>query len=100
LKDGEVHEFTVTPQQFGLQSASLDSIRVSTVDEAKAMLLGVLNNQPGAARDIVQLNAGAAIYAAGLTSTLAEGVTKAATVIASGAAKHKLAELIQVSHAA
>lgn len=100
LKDGEVREYTVTPEQFGLQRASLDSIRVATVDEAKAMLLGVLNNQPGAARDIVQLNAGAAIYAAGLTSTLAEGVKKAATVIVSGAAKHKLAELIRVSHEA
>jgi anthranilate phosphoribosyltransferase len=100
LKDGEVLEYTVTPEQFGLNSASLDSIRVATVEEAKAMLLSVLNNQAGAARDIVQLNAGAAIYAAGLASTLADGVTKAAAAIASGAAKHKLAELIRISHAA
>jgi anthranilate phosphoribosyltransferase len=100
LKDGEVREYTVTPEQFGLKSASLDSIRVATVEEAKAMLLSVLNNQPGTARDIVQLNAGAAIYAAGLASTLAEGATKAAAAIASGAAKHKLAELIRVSHEA
>jgi anthranilate phosphoribosyltransferase len=100
LKDGQVSEYTVTPEQFGLRSAPLDSIRVSTVDEAKAMLLGVLNNEAGAARDIVQLNAGAAIYAAGLTATLADGVKKAAEVIASGAAKHKLAELIRQSHAA
>ena len=62
------------------------------------MLLGVLNNKPGTARDIVQLNAGAAIYVAGLTSTLAEGIKKAAEVIASGAAKHKLAQLIAISH--
>ena len=100
LKDGEVREYTVTPEQFGLPSASLDSIRVATVDEAKAMLLGVLDNLPGAARDIVLLNAGAAIYVAGLTGTLAEGVKKAEEVIASGAAKHKLAQLIQLSHAA
>ncbi|MFA6902978.1 MAG: anthranilate phosphoribosyltransferase [Gallionellaceae bacterium] len=100
LKDDQVHEYTVSPQDFGLKTALLDSIRVATVDEAKAMLLSVLDNKPGAARDIVQLNAGAAIYAAGLTSTLADGVKKAAEVIASGAAKHKLAQLIAISHEA
>lgn len=100
LKDGQVSEYTVTPEQFGLKSTPLDSIRVATVDEAKAMLLSVLNNEAGAARDIVQLNAGAAIYAAGLTITLEDGIKKAAEVIASGAAKHKLAELIRLSHAA
>jgi len=99
LKDGQVSEYTVTPEQFGLHSVPLDSIRVATVDEAKAMLLGVLNNEAGAARNIVQLNAGAAIYAAGITATLADGIKKAAEVIASGAAKHKLAELIRQSHA-
>ena len=100
LKDGQVNEYTVTPEQFGLKSAPLDNIRVSNVEEAKAMLLGVLDNQPGAARDIVQLNAGAAIYTAGLSATLGDGVKKAAETIASGAAKHKLAQLIQLSHAA
>jgi anthranilate phosphoribosyltransferase len=98
LKDGVVTEYTVTPEQFGLKSAPLDSIRVSTVEEAKAMLLGVLDNQPGAARDIVQLNAGAAIYAAGLSATLAEGIKKAAETIAAGAAKQKLVQLIQISN--
>jgi len=98
LKDGEVREYTVQPQDFGLKTAPLDSIRVANVDDAKAMLLGVLDNLPGAARDIVLLNAGAAIYVAGLSATLAEGVKKAAEVIASGAAKHKLAQLIRLSH--
>jgi anthranilate phosphoribosyltransferase len=100
LKDGEVREYIVQPQDFGLKAAPLESIRVANVDDAKAMLLGVLNNQPGAARDIVLLNAGAAICVAGLSATLAEGVKKASEVIASGAAKHKLAQLIQLSHAA
>jgi len=100
LKDGQVIEYTVTPEQFGFKSAPLDSIRVSNVEEAKAMLLGVLDNRPSAARDIVQLNAGAAIYAAGLSATLAEGVKKATEAIASGAAKHKLAQLIAISHEA
>ena len=98
LKDGEVSEYTVKPQDFGLKTAPLDSIRVANAEEAKAMLLGVLDNLPGAAHDIVLLNAGAAIYVAGLSATLAEGVKKAAEVIASGAAKHKLAQLIQISH--
>ncbi|OIR01390.1 anthranilate phosphoribosyltransferase [mine drainage metagenome] len=98
LKDGQVNEYTVTPEVFGLKSAPLDDIRVTDIDQAKAMLLGVLDNRPGAARDIVLLNAGAAIYAAGLSVTLAEGVKQAAGAIASGAAKTKLAQLIQVSH--
>ena len=100
LKDGQVSEYTVQPQDFGLKSATLDSIRVATVDQAKAMLLGVLENQSGAARDIVQLNAGAAIYASGITTTLADGVKKAAEIIASGAARQKLQQLVQVSNAA
>ncbi|WP_283742778.1 anthranilate phosphoribosyltransferase [Sideroxydans sp. CL21] len=98
LKDGQVNEYTVTPEVFGLKSAPLDDIRVTNIDQAKAMLLGVLDNRPGAARDIVLLNAGAAIYAAGLSITLAEGVKRAGESIASGAAKNKLAQLIQVSN--
>ena len=98
LKDGEVREYTVTPGEFGLQSVPLDSIRVSNADEAKNMLLSVLENQAGAARDIVLLNAGAAIYVAGLAASLADGVKKANEVIASGAAKNKLVQLIQISN--
>ena len=99
LKDGQVNEYTVIPEEFGLQSVPLDSIKVANTAEAKAMLLGVLDNQSGAAHDIVLLNAGAAIYAAGLADTLAQGVKIAAEVIASGAAKDKLAQLIQTSNA-
>jgi anthranilate phosphoribosyltransferase len=99
LKEGQVNEFTVTPEEFGLKSAPLDSIRVSNIDQAKAMLLGVLDNQASTARDIVLLNAGAAIYVAGLSDSLAHGVKKAAEAITSGAAKHKLQQLIQTSNA-
>ncbi len=97
LKDGKVREYTVSPEQFGLESAALNAIQVANAEEAKAMLLAVLDNQPGAARDIVQLNAGAAIYVAGLADTLAAGVRKAADVLADGAAKAKLEQLIRVS---
>jgi anthranilate phosphoribosyltransferase len=99
LKDGRMHEYTVQPEQFGLIPAPLNAIQVGNADEAKDMLLSVLDNQPGAARDIVQLNAGAAIYVAGLAASLADGVNRAGEVIASGAARDKLAQLVQASNA-
>jgi anthranilate phosphoribosyltransferase len=100
LKEGEVTEYTIHPQQFGLNTAPLQSIAAADVQASRNMLLGVLDNQPGAALDIVRLNAGAAIYVAGLSDTLEQGVHKAAEVIASGAAKNKLAQLVQVSNIA
>ncbi len=94
LKNGEVNEYTIHPRQFGLPTASLDAIRVKNIDEAKAMLLGALDNRPGPACDIVALNAGAAIYVAGLAATLGEGVKRAQEMLASGAARKKLDELV------
>lgn len=98
LKDSEVNEYSVTPEEFGLRSAPLDTIRVTNVTQAKAMLLEVLEDKPGPARDIVLLNAGAAIYVSGLSDTLAHGVQKAAETISSGAAKNKLSQLVQISN--
>lgn len=100
LKDGQVSEYTVTPEQFGFKTASLDSIKVANKEEARAMLLGVLDNQPSVARDIVQLNAGAAIYVAGLADSLENGIKMAGEILASGAAKDKLAQLVKVSNTA
>jgi anthranilate phosphoribosyltransferase len=97
LKDGKVHEYSIQPEQFGLMPAPLNAIQVSNADEAKNMLLTVLDNQPGAARDIVQLNAGAAIYASGIAGTLEQGMRKADDVISSGAAKNTLHQLIELS---
>ncbi len=99
LKQGVVNEYSITPEEFGFKTASLDAIKVANKGEAKTMLLGVLDNQPGVARDIVQLNAGAAIYVSGVADTLGHGVKKAGEVLASGAAKDKLAQLVQVSNA-
>lgn len=99
LKDGEVREYTVHPKQFGLNTAPLEDIQATNVQASRDMILDVLDNQPGPALDIVLMNAGASIYLAGLADTLENGVKKAAEVIASGAAKNKLAQLVQASKA-
>ena len=98
LKNDEVLEYTIHPQQFGLSTSSLEEIDVSSVQESCGMLLGVLDNKPGAARDIVQLNAGAAIYVAGKADSLEQGIQKADDLIACGAAKNKLRQLIEISN--
>jgi anthranilate phosphoribosyltransferase len=99
LKDGKVSTYTVTPEELGMQRASLDGIAVEGAADSLAMLQSVFDNQAGPARDIVCLNAGAAIYAAGLAETLKQGVERAAEVITSGAAKDTFAALIDASNA-
>jgi anthranilate phosphoribosyltransferase len=99
LREGTVTEYTVNPAQFGLSVSPISDIRVDTVDAAKAMLLAVLEDKPGAPRDIVLLNAGAAIYVSGVAPTLEAGIRRAADVIASGAARAKLDQLVAFSRA-
>ena len=99
LRDGAISTYTVTPEEFGMQRASLDAIVVAGAAQILAMIGAVFDDQPGPARDIVCLNAGAAIYAAGLTASLQQGVELASEVIASGKAKKTLASLIEVSNA-
>jgi len=98
LKDGGITVYTVSPEDFGLQRADLGAITVENAGQSLALINSVLGNQAGPALDIVKLNAGAAIYAAGLTSSLAEGVESAADVIASGKAKQTLESLVSVSN--
>jgi anthranilate phosphoribosyltransferase len=100
LKDGEIREYTVSPADFGLRAADPAAIRVSNVDESKAMMLGALDNAETAARDIVALNAGASIYVAGLAPTLREGVALALQTIRSGAARRKVDEFVAATQAA
>jgi anthranilate phosphoribosyltransferase len=97
LKDGKIRIYSVTPEEFGLTRASTESFRVDSAARSLALMQSVLNNEPGPARDIVALNAGAAIYAAGLAPSLKEGVKRASAVIASGAARAKLEALIAFS---
>ena len=94
LKDGEIREYTIAPDDFGLRAADIQTIRVTNVDESRAMLLSALENTAGAPRDIVALNAGASIYVAGLTPTLAGGVELALATLESGAARRKLDEFV------
>ncbi|MEY4979586.1 MAG: Anthranilate phosphoribosyltransferase [Pseudomonadota bacterium] len=95
LKDGEITEYEIHPEDFGLTMASNRALRVETPETSKAMLLGVLNNAPGlkAAKDIVALNAGAALYAANVCSDIGQGILLAQRSIESGAAAAKLSAL-------
>jgi anthranilate phosphoribosyltransferase len=95
LKNGQVSEYTINPAQFGLPLHTLSSIQIDNAEQSKAMILAVLNGELGAARDIVLLNAGAAIYVAGLVDSLAAGISKAAEVIDQGLALAKLNALQQ-----
>ena len=95
LKDGEVREYEVHPEDFGLQMMSLRNLRVAGAEESKAAMLGALDNQPGAAREIVCLNAGAALYVANVADSIGDGIAKAREAIASGAARARLAQFVE-----
>ena len=97
LKNGEITEYEIHPEDFGMVMASNRALRVETPEQSKAMLIGVLDNQPGAAKDIVILNAGAGLYAANVTDSMKAGVEKAREAIESGAAKAKLDQLVSLS---
>ncbi len=99
LKNGSVKEYTINPQQFGLRLHAIEQIKVQDAEASKNMVLSVLNGEAGAARDIVALNAGAAIYVAGITESLDEGIVCAGKMLDSGKALQKLQELIRVSQA-
>ncbi|HUT42066.1 MAG TPA: anthranilate phosphoribosyltransferase [Gammaproteobacteria bacterium] len=99
LKDGEITVYTVSPADFGMQRADLATIAVSDAQASLAMINAVFAGVLGPARDIVALNAGAAIYAAGLVATLADGVELAGETIASGKAQQTFQALIEVSRA-
>lgn len=97
LKGGKVMEYTVTPSQFGLQSAPTESIRVADANQAKALLLGVLADAPGPARDVVLLNAGATLYVGGVITSMEAGIKLARRTVTSGAAAEKLRALAAFS---
>ena len=97
VKNDTLSEYEIHPDDFGLAMASQRTLRVETPEESRRMLLSVLDNQPGPARDIVMLNSGVALYAADVASTMAEGVSMAREAIATGRARAKLAEFVGVT---
>jgi anthranilate phosphoribosyltransferase len=99
LCDGEITSYTISPADFGMDFASLDEIRVDSAEQSLAMIRGVLADNPGPARDIVCLNAGAAIYVSGCADSLAAGVEAARAAISSGKAAAVLQNLVARSNA-
>ncbi len=99
LKDGKVTEYEIHPEDFGLSMASNRSLKVDDAAQSQALIDAVLANEPGAARDIVMLNAGVALYAADIAKTMAEGVAMARDAIASGKARHKREQFVAAARA-
>jgi anthranilate phosphoribosyltransferase len=95
LREGKISTYTITPEQFGMQRADISQLVVESAAQSLDVVRSVLDNVPGPARDIVALNAGAAIYVAGVAATLEQGIHKALEVIASGAAQEKFMALIE-----
>ena len=98
LKGGQITEYEIHPEDFGLTMASNRSFKVETPEQSRAMLLGVLDDTPGPAKEIVAFNAGVALYTANVVDSVAQGIAKARAAIESGAAKAKLDALVTVAH--
>ena len=97
LKNGEITEYEIHPEDFNITMASSRALRADSPEKSKAMLLGVLDNQPGAPRDIVILNAGAALYAANVADSIQAGILLATAALESGAAKARLQQLVSIT---
>jgi anthranilate phosphoribosyltransferase len=98
LRNGEIREYELHPEDFGFAMSSNRALRVETPEQSRTMLMGVLEGQAGPARDIVVLNAGAALYAADVAPSVAAGIEKALHAIDSGAARRKLDELVAATN--
>ncbi|MBB5014433.1 anthranilate phosphoribosyltransferase [Rehaibacterium terrae] len=94
LRDGQVREYEIHPEDFGIAMAASRNLRVADADQSKAMLLEALGNADGLPREIVALNAGAALYVAGVAASIGEGIARAREAIASGAALAKMEEFV------
>ena len=95
LRNGEIVEYEIHPEDFGLAMVSNRGLKVENAEQSKAMLLNALDNEPGTPRDIVAFNAGAALYAANVTPSIATGIELAREALASGAARVKLDEFVR-----
>ena len=99
LRDGRVREYEIHPEDFGIAMSASRNLRVDGPEESIALLRAVLDNQPGPALDIVALNAGAALYVAGVADDIADGLARARAVIADGSARQRLQDYVAATHA-
>jgi anthranilate phosphoribosyltransferase len=97
LVNGEIREYEIHPEDFGLSMIASRNLKVANAAESKAKVLEALSGEPGAPQDIVALNAGTALYAAGVCASIEEGLAKARTAITSGAARAKLEQFVEVT---
>jgi len=98
LKNGVVTEYAIHPEDFGLAMVSNRAIKVETPEQSRAMLLSVLDNQSGPAKEVVVFNAGVALYAANVVDSIQAGISKAREALESGAAKAKLEAMVSAAH--
>ena len=96
-KDGDIREYEIHPEDFGLTMASNRTLKVTSPAESLALVRSVLDNEPGPARDIVALNAGVALYAANVAPTMAQGIELASEALASGRAAAKMSQFVQAT---
>ncbi|MFM8609001.1 MAG: anthranilate phosphoribosyltransferase [Burkholderiaceae bacterium] len=99
LQNGEISEYEIHPEDFGLPMASNRALKVETPEQSQRMLMGVLDNEPGAARDIVIFNAGVALYAANVAASIADGIARARKALESGAARERLRQFVSATQA-
>lgn len=97
LREGAIREYQVTPEDFGLRRAPVDQIQVDSIDASAAVIRAVLDGTAGPARDVVLLNAGAALYVSGRVGSHADGLAEAARAIDSGAASERLRQLVELT---
>jgi len=100
LRDGQVKEYTIEPEQFGLQRCRLEELRGGSAEQSAVIVKGVLEGKPGPARNVVLLNGGAALYISGSAATMPDGIRLAAESIDSGKARQKLEQLVEMTNAA
>ena len=97
LRNGQISQYEIKPSDFGIANASMENLKVADAQESKAIILNIMNNQSGPARDVVCLNAGATLYAANVSKSIAEGVQLASSTITSGKAKQKLEAFVALT---
>jgi anthranilate phosphoribosyltransferase len=99
LHQGQLREYQIRPADFGFEETPIQALQVADAQESKARLLAALDNRPGPARDVVALNAGAALYASGVSASIAAGVDLARATLASGAARARLDQFVAATRA-